>query len=176
MKPSYRRPLAFAGLLFASLVHAQEVLPWTFGMSLDEVRAVSAFGPYRAFSNGDLETYKGPWDGKDENVQFYFTAGHLHRISYCFYEGTDPGEAATRWAVLRSSMQRHFGPLETPGNDAKATAQFQAVAQTSVSSGARNFMTPVSPTKDKPVFAIFKREQIQGQWLYFVTLHFDPPP
>ena len=46
-----------------------EDLPWKAGMSPEQVRAITAFGPYSAFSNGDLETYKGCWDGHDENIQ-----------------------------------------------------------------------------------------------------------
>ena len=46
--------------------------PWHFHMTPQEVMAFADYGPYRSFSNGDLETFTGLFDGKKENVQFFF--------------------------------------------------------------------------------------------------------
>ena len=171
----FRQWVLLATLVVAGHARAAEALPWKFGMSPDDVRAVSAFGPYRSFSNGDLETYRGQWDGREENVQFYFADGKLHRVSVYLYEGADLEDAAVYWAALRRSMERHFGALDTPGNDAKADDRFQDAAKAAVGQGTRNFIAPVGSV-GKPAYGIFKREQIEGKPVYFVILHFDLAP
>ena len=65
--------VAFVFFLFAaSPAFAGGFGPWTFGMSADQIRSVKAQGPYRAFSNGGLETYNAEFGGKAQNAQFYF--------------------------------------------------------------------------------------------------------
>jgi hypothetical protein len=44
-------------------------IPWKFGMTPAEVQAIADCGPYRAFSNGDLETYEAVFDGKKRNIE-----------------------------------------------------------------------------------------------------------
>lgn len=66
-----KRIALYLGLLItASPAFAGGFGPWSFGMSADQIQAVTASGPYRPFSNGDLETYNGDFGGKQENVQF----------------------------------------------------------------------------------------------------------
>lgn len=115
---------------------AVDELPRKAGMSPEQVRAITAFGPYSAFSNGDLETYKGRRDGRDENVQFHFKDGKLARASIYFYEGADPADAVARWLALRRSMAQHFGPLEAADVAAASHEAFQADAQAAVAQGA----------------------------------------
>ena len=175
MKSFVLSGMLLAATLVAHGAGAVDELPWKAGMSPAQVRAVSEFGPYRAFGNGDLETYKGRWDGRDENVQFYFKDGKLARASLYFYEGADPAEAAAHWLTLRRSMARHFGPLEAADVAAPSDEAFQADAQAAVSQGARRLMAPAG-SHGRPAFAVFKREEIEGRATYFVILHFDLQP
>ena len=95
---------------------ASDDLPWKFGMSPDEVRAVTRLGPYNAFRNGDLETYHGVFEGHEENFQFFFKEGTLDGIGIYLYEGTDAQVAGARWLALRSVMARRYGSMRTPDN------------------------------------------------------------
>ncbi len=64
--------------------------PWRFGMSKAEAVSFKQFGPYRQFSNGDLETFNGNFEGHKENVQFFFQNDRLIRIGVYLWEGKDP--------------------------------------------------------------------------------------
>ena len=67
--------------------------PWQFGMAKEQVASFKRFGPYRTFSNGDLETFKGVYRGQKHNVQFYFENDRLIRIAVSLGEGTDRDKA-----------------------------------------------------------------------------------
>lgn len=175
MKSFVLSGLLLVATLAANGAGAVDELPWKAGMSQEQVRAVSEFGPYRAFSNGDLETYKGRWDGRDENFQFYFKDGKLVRASIYFYEGAAPAEAAARWLTLRRSMAQHFGPLEAADVAATSDDAFQADAQAAVAQGTRRLMAPAG-SHGRPVFAMLTREEIEGRATYFAILHFDLQP
>jgi len=79
-------------------------------MSQEEVLAVAECGPYKSFSNGDLETFSGVFDGKEENFQFFFSEKRLRRIGVYLYEGQDPKVGAKVWLALHGTMTRFFGP------------------------------------------------------------------
>ena len=83
--------------------------PWEFGMSKSDVMGFSKFGPYKSFSNGDLETYNGIYDGKKQNIQFFFNAKGLHRISVYLYEGKDIDDARAMWRQAYESLMKKYG-------------------------------------------------------------------
>ena len=175
MKSSVLSVTLLVATLAAHGASAVDELPWKAGMSPEQVRSVSEFGPYRAFSNGDLETYKGRWDGRDENFQFYFKDGKLTRVSVDFYEGPDPAASAARWLTLRHSMEKHFGALEPADAVAQSDDAFLADAQSAAAQGTRRALAPAG-SHGKPVFALLKREDIEGRMLHFVVLYFDLAP
>jgi hypothetical protein len=88
--------------------------PWEFGMSLEQVKSFERFAPYKTFSNGDLESYKGIYQGRKENVQFFFGPRGLHRIGVYVFEGKDPKKAATAFQRAYAILQRDYGALATP--------------------------------------------------------------
>jgi hypothetical protein len=156
-------------------------LPWTFGMTPQEVSAVADHGPYKSFGNGDLETYRGVFEGHEENVQFFFTDGRLRRIGIYLYEGEDAAAAAREWSGLHATLARHYGAVETPGNVESATgavaeASFTANALALVGERGKAQMAPVDQPVDAFLFASFTRVDGEGgRQFYVVVLNLDPP-
>src|SRR6266568_9224430 len=89
------RSLILFALLLPTRASAAGLPPWKFGMTKAEVASFKEFGPYKEFSNGDLETFNGRFHGRKENIQFFFQDGRLHRIGIYLGEGTDPKKAVS---------------------------------------------------------------------------------
>ena len=96
--PAQIFPLMVA--VFAQKAVAAGLPPWELGMSKGEVTSKAEFGPYREFKNGDVETYNGLFEGKKENVQFFFKAEQLRRIGIYLYEGKNLQLAVKRQEVV----------------------------------------------------------------------------
>jgi hypothetical protein len=71
------------------------------------------FGPYKNFSNGDLETFNGRFHGHKENIQFFFDDGRLRRIGVYLGEGTVSKKAI-------ATFQRAYELPSFQPNDGKA--------------------------------------------------------
>ncbi|HEV7778104.1 MAG TPA: hypothetical protein VGO76_14640 [Luteibacter sp.] len=151
--------------------------PWHFHMTPQEVMAFADYGPYRSFSNGDLETFTGLFDGKKENVQFFFRNGKLVRIGIYLYEGQDAREAADAWARTYVTLKAQFGEIELPGVRDESTdpTTMAAAAGAKVEANGKSQMAPVHQPADKFVFASFQRAAVRGQVFYYVTVNYDPP-
>jgi hypothetical protein len=149
--------------------------PWSFDMSPDEVRSVTEAGPYKSFSNGDLETYNGIYEGNKENFQFFFKDQKLWRIGIYLYEERDPKVAAQKWAELHQSLQHRFGDLETPNNtfvdSTEGRDAFSKAAIAIAIKPAKSQMAPVRQPNDAFVFGSFYGRDVQGQRIYEVTLY-----
>lgn len=178
----HRRLLVlFSWLLAGQAFAGCDSLPWKFGMSPAQVAGVTECGPYKSFSNGDLETYKGVFDGKEENFQFFFADNQLRRIGVNLYEGQDPEAGAKAWLELYVSMTKLFGPLETPGNfspvaSEKAANSFRSKALSLVQEQGKTQMAPLTQPKDAIVFSSYMRREVGGENYYYVTLYFDRRP
>lgn len=155
-------------------------LPWQFGMSPQEVAAIAECGPYTSFSNGDLETYNGVFDGKSENFQFFFQDGELRRIGVYLYEGRDPAAGAEVWLQLYSTLLKLFGSVDTPWNVAptseQAEAAFAKKALEVIQIRGKIQMAPMAQPKDAFVFSSFMRNDVGTERLYNVVLYFDRRP
>ncbi len=135
-------------------------------------------GPYKAFSNGDLETYSGVFDGKKENVQFFFQDGKLRRIGIYLHESQNPEAGAKDWLVLYRTMSRLFGEIETPNNvapslDPGQERDFISKALQTMQGTGKTQMAPIAQPKDASVFSSFMRNQVDGEMHYNVVLYFD---
>ncbi len=154
--------------------------PWTLGMSKTQILALKGYGPYRSFSNGDLETYNGVFDGHFENFQFFFDRDQLRRISISTYEGNDLTAASLAWGRLYESMHRTFGTIETPKNQvifksgSDSMRAFEASARRLVENGDKAQMAPKQEPDDASSFASFSEHEVQGTMIYYVSLYFDP--
>lgn len=155
--------------------------PWRFGMTPGEVTSFADYGPYRAFSNGDLETYAGLFSGRKENVQFFFKGGKLARIGIYLYEGQDIDAATLAWSEAYAVLRDKFGSIELPdlqvrpvdgkiAPEAIASAVVKRVRET-----GKTQMAPVGQPVDKFVFASFGSAEVQGHVFYYVTVYYDPP-
>jgi hypothetical protein len=149
--------------------------PWTFGMSVEQIRAVDTHGPYRAFSNGDLETYNADFGGRKENAQFYLREGRLWRVALRTYEGTGLDDAAAAWKRTYTTLQALHGPVETPdfpGGDLAALAE---AAKARVAGGDKTQMAPVEQPAEAFVFSSFNGHTVAGTTYYTVTVYYDQP-
>jgi hypothetical protein len=88
--------------------------PWQFGMTKEQVKSFKQFGPYKAFSNGDLETYNGVLHGRKEDVQFYFQNNRLTRIAVHLWEGNDPKKGIPAWRRVYDVLQKDYGKVAQP--------------------------------------------------------------
>lgn len=155
--------------------------PWTFGMTRAQVSAVEGYGPYRSFSNGDLETYNAVFDGHFQNFQFFFRDDKLARIGVYTFEGPDLAAALEAWGTLYSAMQRSFGAIETPANvpptkdDAQSLEAFKSRARSLLEKDGKPQMAPVNQPDDATSFASMSTYDSPAGKTYFVTLFFDPP-
>lgn len=177
MKAILRILCHLALALTAAGAQAQS-LPWKFGATPDEVKAVSRYGPYQAFANGDLETYRGLLDGRERNFQFFFDHGALRRIGVYLYEGTDAHLAAQAWLSLHEYLARTYGAVETPGNVSPVArgdaskAEFVANAIALVGAKGKTQMAPVDQPKDAAVFSSFLAGDVNGERWYYIVLYF----
>jgi hypothetical protein len=161
---------------------AADAFPWKFNMSPDEVSAVQEFGPYRTFKNGDLETYKGIYNGHEENFQFFFTDNKLGRIGVYLYEGHDLQAAGRKWLDLYESLSHSYGQVETPDSQVAVLSSEegrQAFVDTALSVLADTAKTQMAPIKQPAeffVFSSFSRADVEGERWYYVAVYFDRPP
>ncbi|OOG45629.1 hypothetical protein [Rhodanobacter sp. C01] len=166
----------FAFLLAAALpAVAGGFGPWSFGMTADQIRAVTASGPYRSFSNGDLETYNGEFGGKKENVQFFLKDSLLARVGVYTYEGTDLSAATQAWAHTYSTLQAEYGQIETPNYQGQTAETLGKAAGAIVAAGGKAQMAPVVQPKDAFVFSSFASYAHDGITYYTVTVNYDQP-
>lgn len=149
--------------------------PWKFGMSADQIQALSAYGPYKFFSNGDLETYKGDFGGKKENVQFFLKDGRLWRIGVYTYEGTDLGAATQAWIHTYATLQSQYGSLETPSYQGATTEALAESARAIVAAGGKAQTAPLAQPKEEFVFSSFASYNHDGTTYYTVTVSYDRP-
>lgn len=180
MKPFWITFFLAATLLLSAPANSAGLAPWEFGMSKAQVRSFERYGPYRSFTNGDLETYGGIYDERKENVQFFFDNDKLRRIGVYLYEGTDPEAAREVWRQAYESLTRKYGKIETPGvvvkpgtNPADSEALSVAAAAALIFS-EKVQMAPVNQPSDMFVFSSFFRRDVQGSRYYWVVINLDP--
>jgi hypothetical protein len=170
------RVVALLCLLFAAFpAFAGGFGPWKFGMSADEIRAAESHGPYRAFSNGDLETYSAEFGGRSQNAQFYLKDGTLWRIALRTFEGTDLSKATRAWMETYTILKELHGSLETPGLSGEDLAALAECATAIVANGGKAQMAPVAQPEGVFVFSSFNSHTHEGVTYYMVTVNYDQP-
>jgi hypothetical protein len=150
-------------------------------MSRDQVASFKDYGPYKTFTNGDLETYDGIFDGHKENIQFFFNDSGLRRIGVYLYEGGDLATAVSNWTECRATLLRLFGPIETPGMTDSAPDRTAAVKELAlkviarIADGERVQMSPERQPDKLFVYSSFWKSTDQGIDRYYLTIFFDRP-
>lgn len=152
--------------------------PWQFGMTPAQVRSVKEFGPYKAFSNGDLETFNGRFKGRKENIQFFFERGHLRRIGVYFGETSDPKKAVAMFERAYRLLQQDYGKIEVPemkvsGGGPPPPTVIAAGAMANAMVTGKTQMAPVKQPKDAFVFSSAYALHQRGQKLFTVAIFFD---
>jgi len=155
--------------------------PWHFGMTTQEVTSKVDYGPYKLFSNGDLETYNGLFDGRKTNVQFFFNEGKVVRIGAYLYEGEDIEAATKVWADAYRALKTSYGTIETPDitlDRPTASTDPDVIANAArgnVQVSGKSQMAPFNQPADAFVFASFRRNNVTGRVIYYVTVTYEPP-
>ena len=154
------------------------VPPWKFGMTKAEVANFKEFGPYKTFSNGDLETFNGRFHGRKENVQFFFQGGRLRRIGVYFGESTDPKKAVATFERAYRLLQQDYGKIEVPemkvsGGGTPPPTVIAVGAMANADLTGKTQMVPVNQPKDLFVFASAYRLYERGQKVFTVAIFFD---
>jgi hypothetical protein len=154
---------------------------WQFGMSPDQVLEQKDFGPYKTFSNGDLETYAGTFGGSKENVQFYFKGDKLVRMLVSRYEGKDIKEAARVFGETYRILRSMYGAIETPDVITSQPGREIDPESLAIASGSQVELlgkTQMAPRKQPGnafVFSSFAKTQVAGDTYYYVRVVYDPP-
>lgn len=148
-------------------------------MTPAQVGSFKEFGPYKSFSNGDLETFNGRFHGRKQNIQFFFERGRLRRIGVYLGEGTDRKKAVATCQQLYELLRRNYGPVTIPEDKSARGAKpappsVQAFAATMNADlfGATHIV-PVKQPKDMRVFGTIRSANFRGQKWFYVAVNFD---
>lgn len=152
------RLLIILALLFPAGAFAAGIPPWKFGMTKAEIVGFKEFGPYKEFSNGDLETFNGRFHGQRENIQFFFHGDRLSRIGVYLGEGTDPKKAVATFERAYRLLQQDYGKIEVPemkvrggGMPSPTVIAVGALANAEVT--GKTQMAPIRQPQNMHVFA-----------------------
>lgn len=173
-----RSGLIGAWVLLSFSAHAAGLAPWQFGMTKEQVASFKEFGPYKTFSNGDLETYNGEFDHEKRNVQFFFNVSGLNRIEINMYEGQASAEAGRAIERVAEYYRRACGEIKASGFDLPAGEDAHKIAESAIAAldtKAKVQVIPVNQPADLRTFSSFRRNEILGRVYYSVVLYLDPP-
>jgi hypothetical protein len=175
------RSLILLALLFPIGASAAGLPPWTLGMSKNDVTSQTQFGPYKQFSNGDLETFNGKFHGRKENIQFYFVNGRLRRIRVNLGEGTDTKKAIETFKRAYELLRQDYGKVEVPemrprGSETQTPpAVIAAGALANALVTGKTQMAPVRQPNGMFVFASLNCISNRKVTWFSVVINFDPP-
>lgn len=166
-------------LLFPTGAFAAGLAPWKFGMTKAGVASFKEFGPYKTFSNGDLETYNGRFHDHKENIQFFFQGGRLRRIGVYLGEGTDAKKAVATFERAYRLLQQDYGKIEVPevkvgGGGTLPPTVIAAGALANADVTGKTQMAPVKQPNGMFVFASAYRYYSRGSKTFAVAIMFNP--
>ena len=98
--------------VWSSMAAAAGYGPWTFGMTKQDVRAITQHGPYYEFRNGDLGSKNGSVDGAQAPISFYFKNERLVRVMIVLYAGPNFKETQEAWRSAFQHIERYFKSAE----------------------------------------------------------------
>ena len=179
MNPRIILVLAIAAFLPAA-ASAAGLPPWELGMSKARVASVKERGPYKSFSNGDLETNNGVFRGRKANVQFYFSGDRLRRISVHLYEGTAPKGGIPAWRSAYQALEQAYGKISMPDIHVAAKSDPVNADVLAIAAAAhadvvgRTSMLPVKQPPGMRVSGQFRTAMVNGRKWYYVVVDYDP--
>jgi hypothetical protein len=101
---------------------------WKFGMSRDEVKAVSDSGPYYSLPNNDLGSQSGYLETQKVPISFYFGEDQLSRMMLIAYQGEDSKAAVDAWKASLNHLAKNFEGIELGTNRGVAVSVEAAMA------------------------------------------------
>lgn len=168
------------GVLLPATGSTAGLSPWEFGMSKSQVASFKQFGPYKTFSNGDLETYSRPYHGRKANVQFFFRGDRLRRVAVFLYEGTDPKGGIPAWKAAYQALQKDFGKIISPNirvspSNKPVDPEILAVAAAAnADATGESRMMPANQPRGMHVFARLFTGDVEGKKWYYMNIVYDP--
>ena len=176
-----RQVLTIVLLLFSpSLASAAGLAPWQFGMTKEQVASFKQSGPYKSFSNGDLETYNGVYRGQKHNVQFYFQNNRLVKIEVLLGEGTDRDKAIATFCQAYGILEKGYGKVIIPeihvakGSDPVNTEVLAIGAAANASVTGYTHINPVRQPQDIHVWGTIASTMIGDKRWFYVGIMFSP--
>lgn len=170
--------IGFLGVLVTfSAAAASGLGPWKFGMSKDEVKAISQFGPYKSFRNGDLEIQAYEFDRRQRNVQFYFDERGLNRIEINYYEDREPAQATAAFRDVCEYYRREYGQVEARFIEHSQETDCTKIAEAAtaqVDKTGKAQIAPRGPSGDLRTFSSYRINNVMGIKFYSVVLYLDP--
>lgn len=170
--------IGFLGVLVTfSAAAASGLGPWKFGMSKDEVKAISQFGPYKSFRNGDLEIQAYEFDRRQRNVQFYFDERGLNRIEINYYEDREPAQATAAFRDVCEYYRREYGQVEARFIEHSQETDCMKIAEAAtaqVDKTGKAQIAPLGPSGDLRTFSSYRINNVMGIKFYSVVLYLDP--
>jgi hypothetical protein len=151
-------------------------------MTPEEVTFFAEYGPYKRFKNGDVETYEAEFDGRKENIQFFFRDNALARIAVYLYEGQDIHAAREVWIRAYESLRATYGELELPDihvapeSDPVDATTLSLAAAANVDVEGKTHMAPMKQPEDAFVFSSFMRYEHAGSTYFLITINFEAHP
>lgn len=167
-------------LVIPTIASAAGLSPWQFGMTKEQVASFKQSGPYKSFSNGDLETYNGIYRGQKHNVQFYFQNNRLVKIMVSFGEGTSREKAIQTFKQVYRVLEKNYGKVVIPeisvgkGSDPLNADVLAIGAAANASVAGYTHINPVNQPRDMHVWGtIFSKIVGNDRW-YYVAIMFEP--
>ncbi len=167
-------------VLIPTLAFPAGLPPWQFGMTKEQVKSFSQFGPYKSFSNGDLETFNGIYHGHKHNVQFFFQNSRLVRIRVYLGEGTDRDKAIITFRQAYGILEKDYGKLIIPeihvakGSDPVNANVLAIAAAGNAYVATKTEMMPGKQPKNMRVSGAIMSDHLRGGNTFAVAIFFDP--
>jgi hypothetical protein len=122
--------IIIAALLLVAFptVFAEGYDDWKFGMTREEVKAVSGLGPYYPLPNNDLGSQSGPLENQKVPISFYFAEDKLSRMMLIAYQGEDLEQARKAWELSVSHLANNFEGIELGTNRGVPASAASAIA------------------------------------------------
>jgi hypothetical protein len=180
MKPLSLAVLIGFAVLVPRLAFSAGLPPWQFGMTREQVASFKQYGPYKSFSNGDLETYNREFHDKKENVQFFFVNNKLVKIGVYLGEQLDQRKALPVVKRASAILEKDYGKLESPEITVPPTGGrfdadvFAMIAITNASVQGKTHFRGVRQPKDMQVWATIMSVPNIGKNNLAVTIFFQP--
>jgi len=180
MKPF--RWIAVVGFAFLipNIASAAGLPPWQFGITKEQVASFKQYGPYRSFSNGDLETFQGVYLGQKRNMQFYFQNNSLVKIEVLLGEGTDRNKAIETFKDAYRLLEKRYGKVIIPEeHDVSKSASRDLTpsaigAVMNASLFGYSHINPVNQPRDMHVWGTIASTMVGKERWYYIGIMFSP--